>query len=146
LLAPARRFNAYDLYMAKTASTSTKTPAAADPTASFPPPLCAIFRRFLRKQGLKFTVERAVILDAVLSHADHTGVPRQTRMQKALYAVYPLHAGKAGSDIYRFLVFLGGAALTWISATGAASYLAQLLTLRRRARAEEEGGRVAARP
>jgi Fur family ferric uptake transcriptional regulator len=30
-------------------------------------PLCAIFRRFLKRQGLKFTTERALILDAVLS-------------------------------------------------------------------------------
>ncbi len=29
-------------------------------------PLCSIFRRFLKKRGLKFTAERAVILDAVL--------------------------------------------------------------------------------
>jgi len=30
-------------------------------------PLCAIFRRFLKRQGLKFTPERAKILNAVLS-------------------------------------------------------------------------------
>src|SRR5687767_15062660 len=30
-------------------------------------PLCAIFRRFLKKRGLKFTSERAMILDAVLA-------------------------------------------------------------------------------
>jgi len=30
-------------------------------------PLCAIFRRFLKRQGLKFTTERAMILDAVLA-------------------------------------------------------------------------------
>ncbi len=30
-------------------------------------PMCAIFRRFLKRQGLKFTTERALILDAVLS-------------------------------------------------------------------------------
>jgi Fur family ferric uptake transcriptional regulator len=30
-------------------------------------PLCSIFRRFLRRNGLKFTPERAKILDAVLS-------------------------------------------------------------------------------
>jgi Fur family ferric uptake transcriptional regulator len=54
--------------MAKTANRKPSPPAdPADPVASMPPPLCAIFRRFLRKQGLKFTVERAVILDAVLA-------------------------------------------------------------------------------
>jgi Fur family transcriptional regulator, ferric uptake regulator len=30
-------------------------------------PMCAIFRRFLKRQGLKFTPERARILDAVLA-------------------------------------------------------------------------------
>ena len=30
-------------------------------------PSCAIFRRFLKRQGLKFTPERAMILDTVLS-------------------------------------------------------------------------------
>jgi Fur family transcriptional regulator, ferric uptake regulator len=29
-------------------------------------PLCAIFRRFIKRQGLKFTPERALILNAVL--------------------------------------------------------------------------------
>lgn len=29
-------------------------------------PLCSIFRRFLKRQGLKFTLERALILNAVL--------------------------------------------------------------------------------
>lgn len=29
-------------------------------------PLCAIFRRFLKRNGLKFTTERAMILDSVL--------------------------------------------------------------------------------
>jgi len=29
-------------------------------------PVCAIFRRYLKRQGLKFTIERAMILDAVL--------------------------------------------------------------------------------
>ena len=30
------------------------------------PPVCSIFRRYLKRQGLKFTTERAEILDAVL--------------------------------------------------------------------------------
>ena len=33
-------------------------------------PICAVFRRFLKRQGLKFTPERARILDAVLSKDD----------------------------------------------------------------------------
>ena len=40
-----------------------EVPAADDPIVA---PLCAIFRRFLKKHGLKFTAERALILDAVL--------------------------------------------------------------------------------
>ncbi|HEX7972994.1 MAG TPA: HDIG domain-containing protein [Anaerolineales bacterium] len=39
--------------------------------------------------GAPILLERGVpqeIVDGVLSHADHTGVPRQTPMQKALYA------------------------------------------------------------
>ena len=44
-------------------------PAIATKSADEPLmiPLCAIFRRFLKKQGLKFTSERAQILDAVLA-------------------------------------------------------------------------------
>ncbi len=41
------------------------TPAGSDSTIV--QPLCAIFRRFLKKRGLKFTTERALILDTVLS-------------------------------------------------------------------------------
>jgi Fur family ferric uptake transcriptional regulator len=43
----------------------TPPPIATDDTIILP--LCAIFRRFLKRQGLKFTPERAQILDAVLS-------------------------------------------------------------------------------
>jgi len=35
----------------------------------------------LRERGVS-----EIIVQAILSHADHTGVPRQTRMEKALYA------------------------------------------------------------
>ena len=35
----------------------------------------------LRERGVPEDISRAV-----LSHADHTGIPRQTRMEKALYA------------------------------------------------------------
>jgi putative nucleotidyltransferase with HDIG domain len=39
--------------------------------------------------GVELLRERGIpelIIRAILSHADHTGVPRQTRMEKALYA------------------------------------------------------------
>lgn len=50
--------------MSNTSPTSTQGETADDMIAA---PLCAIFRRFLKRQGLKFTPERAKILDAVLS-------------------------------------------------------------------------------
>ncbi len=40
-------------------------PAAGDDQMILP--MCAIFRRFLKRQGLKFTTERALILEAVLA-------------------------------------------------------------------------------
>lgn len=43
------------------------SPSADAPKIKIAQPLCAIFRRFLKDQGLKFTTERAVILDAVLA-------------------------------------------------------------------------------
>lgn len=39
---------------------------AAPATTSFAP-VCAVFRRYLRGKGLKFTPERAMVLDAVLA-------------------------------------------------------------------------------
>jgi Fur family transcriptional regulator, ferric uptake regulator len=42
------------------------TQMAGGDTDTIVAPLCAIFRRFLKKRGLKFTSERAMILDAVL--------------------------------------------------------------------------------
>ncbi|MEM7576812.1 MAG: transcriptional repressor [Planctomycetota bacterium] len=47
----------------------TPPPAPPGPKlpAGFAPPLCAVFRRHLKQQGLKFTTERAVLLDTVLA-------------------------------------------------------------------------------
>ncbi|MEM9346995.1 MAG: Fur family transcriptional regulator [Planctomycetota bacterium] len=46
-------------------TSSQANPATTD-DFTFIPPMCAIFRRFLKRKGLKFTTERALILDAVL--------------------------------------------------------------------------------
>ena len=56
--------------MSRTAPPPDAPTTASDPAApgdGLILPLCAIFRRFLKRQGLKFTTERALILDAVLS-------------------------------------------------------------------------------
>ncbi|MBI1371149.1 MAG: transcriptional repressor [Phycisphaera sp.] len=45
----------------------SQQPAGVPDIDKLVPPLCSIFRRFLKKRGLKFTTERAKILDAVLS-------------------------------------------------------------------------------
>jgi len=52
---PADRYNAG---MSQASTSRIEDPAFV--------PACAIFRRFLKRQGLKFTTERALILDAVL--------------------------------------------------------------------------------
>jgi len=51
--------------------------------------------------------------------------------QKALHALYPLHAGKAGSDLYALGVFLSGLALAILSVTGALAWLRRTAKRRR---------------
>ncbi|MEX0655865.1 MAG: transcriptional repressor, partial [Phycisphaeraceae bacterium] len=48
----------------------SQQPGAMPPDDELMAPLCAIFRRFLKRKGLKFTTERAMILDAVLDKSD----------------------------------------------------------------------------
>jgi uncharacterized iron-regulated membrane protein len=70
---------------------------------------------------------------AVLARQDACAAPPG---QKALHAVYPLHAGKAGSGAWTLAVFLGGLALTLVSATGAGAYAAKLRAGEARRRAD----------
>jgi Fur family ferric uptake transcriptional regulator len=42
------------------------TPAAGRPDSEMMAPLCAVFRRFLKAKGLKYTPERADILDSII--------------------------------------------------------------------------------
>lgn len=55
-------------------------PTPADEPA-FVPPLCAVFRRFLKRKGLKFTAERACILESVL---EEEGVFEADTIQETL--------------------------------------------------------------
>ncbi len=43
--------------------------------------------------------------------------------ERAAHAMYPLHAGKADSPLWKLSVFLGGIALALLSASGVATYL-----------------------
>jgi uncharacterized iron-regulated membrane protein len=46
--------------------------------------------------------------------------------ERSAHAIYPLHAGKADSDVYKLAVFLGAVALAILSVSGAVSYLKKL--------------------
>lgn len=46
--------------------------------------------------------------------------------ERAAHALYPLHAGKAGSAVYKLAVFLGALALAGLSLGGAVAYLHKL--------------------
>lgn len=46
--------------------------------------------------------------------------------ERTLHALYPLHAGKANSGVYRFVVFLGALALGALSLSGSLAYLRKL--------------------
>ena len=64
-------------------------------------PLCSIFRRFLKKRGLKFTTERALILDAVVSKDDEI-----FEAEKLLYGMYGAGHRVSKATIYRTLKHL----------------------------------------
>ena len=63
-------------------------------------PVCALFRRFLKRQGLKFTTERALILDAVLSK-DHV-----FEADELLHEMHAANARVSKATIYRTLKHL----------------------------------------
>ena len=55
----------------------------------------------------------------VLRKDDACGIPPG---QEALHALYPLHAGKAGSAAYKLVTFLGGLTLAALAASGVWAY------------------------
>jgi len=78
-------------------STPTNELATDEPLIQ---PVCAIFRRFLKDQGLKFTAERARILDSVLSK---TGV---FEAEELLYEMHQNDRRVSKATIYRTLKHL----------------------------------------
>ena len=63
-------------------------------------PVCAIFRRFLKDQGLKFTAERARILDSVLSK------PGVFEAEELLHEMHQSGRRVSKATIYRTLKHL----------------------------------------
>ena len=63
-------------------------------------PACSIFRRFLKKQGLKFTPERAKILDAVLAKE------QVFEAEQLLYEMRTANIRVSKATIYRTLKHL----------------------------------------
>jgi len=47
--------------------------------------------------------------------------------EKAVHAMYPLHAGKTESALYKFIAFLGAVVLAILSASGVVTYLKKIL-------------------
>lgn len=63
-------------------------------------PACSIFRRFLKRQGLKFTPERAKILDAVLAKE------QVFEAEQLLYEMRDVNVRVSKATIYRTLKHL----------------------------------------
>jgi len=65
-------------------------------------------------------------LDAAGAPLERTDACVGAPAERVLHALYPLHAGRAGSEVYRALTFLGGLALAALSLSGALAYLRRL--------------------
>lgn len=67
-----------------------------------------------------------VSLDAAGAVVEATDACALPPGERTAHAIYPLHAGKTDSAVYKIAVLIGGAALTILSASGVATYLAKL--------------------
>jgi uncharacterized iron-regulated membrane protein len=94
----------------------------------YPPEPGAAYNEFRLKQPCELhpNGRSYLYLDAagrVLRKTDACGI---LPGEQALHALYPLHAGKTPSGIYKALTFLGGIALAALSLSGVLAYLRQL--------------------
>lgn len=88
-----------------------------------PPPGSGVYGfRLQRPCELHPNGRSYVYLDAAGRTLQRTDACSLPPGERALHAIYPLHAGKAGSDVYKLLVFLGGLALAAVSFSGAVAY------------------------
>ncbi len=83
-----------------TSSPSPTGPAIGQSTGDIIPPMCSVFRRFLKRTGLKFTPERAQILDAV-SRKQHV-----FEAEQLLYEMRDAGLSVSKATIYRTLKHL----------------------------------------
>lgn len=94
----------------------------------YPPREPGAMHRFRLKQGCELHPNGRSYAFAdgsgrLVQRTDACGLPPGERGR---HAIYPLHAGKAGSRAHKLATFLGGIALAAISLSGALSYLKKL--------------------
>lgn len=94
----------------------------------YPPRDGVAFNRFRLKQPCELhpNGRSYLYLDGaggVLAKTDACALPPGER---TLHTLYPLHAGKAESGVYKFIVFLGALALAALSLSGSLAYLRKL--------------------
>jgi hypothetical protein len=72
-------------------------------------PLCSVFRRFLRTKGLKYTVERADVLDAIIARDGLFEVEELLLSMRQVCPVIALEKEELGGARRRISEELGGA-------------------------------------
>jgi Fur family transcriptional regulator, ferric uptake regulator len=74
-------------------------------------PLCAVFRRKLKSEGLKYTPERAQILDAIIRRDDMGGVESVFQADELLAAMRKAGFRVSKATIYRTIKLLAEAGI-----------------------------------
>src|ERR1700733_10537795 len=74
-------------------------------------PLCAVFRRKLKSEGLKYTPERAFILDAIIRRDDTGGVESVFQADELLASMRKAGFRVSKATIYRTIKLLAEAGI-----------------------------------
>lgn len=94
----------------------------------YPPAAGATYHEFRLKQPCELhpNGRSFLYLDAAGRVLQKTDACAATATERTLHALYPLHAGKTPSGVYKLLTFLGGIALAALALSGVWAYVRQL--------------------